>query len=91
MFATRFEPGTNPTNIKQDLEYNIQKITGKQYTVQLEQLETKHQTYCSFKISCFCIDSEIFMDSRIWPENVLVKWFKERRTPMNGLDSRQHH
>ena len=29
IFATRFKPGTDPTNIKNDLEYNIQQITGK--------------------------------------------------------------
>ena len=88
VFASGFTPGTNPDNIKKDLEENIQKITGKQYAVQIETLNTRFDTYSSFKISCYCIDSNIFMNSQIWPANVLIKWFKERRTHVNGPESR---
>ena len=90
VFASGFSPGTNPNNIKKDLEENIIKNTGKPHVIQIEKLPTRYDTYSSFKISCHCIDSNIFMDSRIWPANVLVKWFKEKRTPMNGPESRSY-
>ena len=90
VFASGFSPGTNPNNIKKDLEENIFKLTGKSYAIKIEKLQTRFDTYSSFKISCHCTDSNIFMNSQIWPANVLIKWFKERRTPMNGPDSRSY-
>ena len=90
VFASGFTPGTNPDNIKKDLEENILKMTGKQYAIQIEKLVTRFDTYSSFKISCYCIDSNIFMNSHIWPANVLIKWFRERKTPMNGPELRSY-
>ena len=91
IFATRFSPGTKPDDIKKDLEENLRKTTGKQYTIEVEQLPTKYETYCSFKISCFCIESDIFMDGKIWPANVFIKWFKQRRTRSNGPEPRHYY
>ena len=91
VFTTRFNPGTKPEDIKKDLETNIKITTGKQYTIQVEQLPTKYDTYCSFKISCFCVESDIFMDDQIWPANVFIKWFKQRRTHVNGPEPRHRY
>ena len=91
VFATGFPTDTTKYNVKKDLEYNIEYYTGKKIEIQLDELETRYKTYKSFKISCFCVESEIFMDNRIWPENILVKWFKERRPPTNGPNQRPYH
>ena len=91
VFASGFIPGTNPDNIKKDLEENIMKTTGQQYDIQIDKLTTKYEYYSSFKISCYCIDSNIFMNSNIWPANVLIKWFRERRTPKIGPEPRPNY
>ena len=91
VFASGFIPGTNPNNIKKDLEENIYKYTGKQYGIQIEKLPTRLEFYSSFKISCYCIDSDIFMNSNIWPENVLIKWFRQRRTPKNDPELKPNY
>ena len=91
IFATGFPTNTNLYNIKNDLEYNIEHFYGKKFDVKLDELETRYNTYKSFKISCFCSESEIFMDSKIWPENILVKWFKERRIPRDGPNQRSYY
>ena len=88
IFATRYLRDTNPSVVKRDLEQNLQIITGKVYQVQVEPMETKYDHYCSFKISCFCVDSEVFMDSRLWPENVMAKWFRKKRNTLNAPDAR---
>ena len=73
-----------------DLEYHLQKATGKQYTLQVEEVETRFNTYSSFKITCFCVNSMVFMDSQIWPENILFKWWKERRNQRNDYNVGQN-
>ena len=87
IFATRYSPHISPSVVKNDLEQNLQKITGKVYEVQVEPMETKYSSYCSFKISCFCVNSEVFMDSRLWPENVMAKWFRQKRFTLNAPDA----
>ena len=91
VFASGFVPGTNPNYIKKDLEENIHRLTGEKYDIQIEKLTTRLEYYSSFKISCYCIDSDIFMNSNIWPTNVLIKWFRERRSPKNGPELRPQH
>ena len=90
VFATRYRRGIDPATIKKDLEYHLQKATGKQYTLQVEEVETRFNTYSSFKISCFCVNSMVFMDSQIWPENILFKWWKERRNQRNDYNVGQN-
>ena len=79
MFATHYRSGTVPEDVKRDLETNLQRKTGKVYSVQVEELPTRYNSYCSFRISCLCVNSEIFMDNKLWPDNVSVRWFVDKR------------
>ena len=88
--ASRYDPETTQDDVKMELEAKLLSKTGTKYTIQVEQLETKFDTYCSFKISCYCIESEVFMDCMIWPTNVLVKWFVEKRYNRSGFISGQN-
>ena len=79
IFATHYRPDTTVDDVKQDLETNLKRKTGKIYTVNVEKLKTKYDSYSSFLITAMCYDSRVFMDEKLWPKNTLVKWYKPPR------------
>ena len=79
IFATRYRPNTSVDEVKKDLEHNLMQKTGKIYTVNVEKLRTKYDSYSSFLITAMCYDSSVFMDEKLWPNNTLVKWYKPPR------------
>ena len=87
LFATRFEPDTNAASIKRDLEANLLRITGTMHIVTVEKLTTKYDHYASFKISCSCDNTAVFTNSELWPENILVRWW---RSPRKGINTNNH-
>lgn len=79
VFASRYPPGSDPEDVKQDLENNLKQITGTDHNVTVEQVGTKYGSYASFKIICFCPHTAVFMNPNIWPEGCLVNWWREPR------------
>ena len=73
LFVTRLKPETTPTD--------IQNYVKEQFNVDAscEKLETKFDSYSSFKISCVCDSIDKFYDSENWPQNILVRRFYEPR------------
>ena len=82
LFATRYNPNTNASTIKHNLEANLLKATGARHIVTVEKITTKYDHYASFKISCSCDNTAVFKNSEIWPENILVDWW---RAPRKGI------
>ena len=80
VFATRYHPNDNILDAKKDLESNLKKATDVVHEVKIEKLETRYDSYASFKITCICPNTAAFMNPDIWPESVLFRWW---RTPRN--------
>ena len=87
VFATGFSPRTTANEVKRDIEYSLEIKTGKIHYCDVYKEETRYNTYSSFLISCRCVNSEVFMDSTIWPENCKVKWYKHNRSNNKGVNS----
>ena len=83
LFATRFDPNTNVGNVKCDLESNLLRETGLRHVVTVEKLTTKYDNYSSFKISCQCDNTAVFMNTNIWPAGILVRWWRNRSNNNN--------
>ena len=79
VFATRYKPDVDVNKVKLDLELNLLKHTGDKHNVEIEKLQTKYSHYTSFKITCFCAKTAVFMNSNIWPAGTLFKWWYGRR------------
>lgn len=79
VFASRYPPGANPGEVKHDLEQNLKHLTGTDHRVTVEPISTKYGSYASFKITCFCPHTAVFMNPDIWPEGCLVNWWREPR------------
>ena len=67
VFATGYSTRTQAHEVKRDIEANLQRKTGKIHFVKVDREDTRYDSYRSFRISCWCINSEVFMDSTIWP------------------------
>ena len=78
VIATGFDKRARETEIKLELEYQIQRKTGKTYYVRIEKEPNQHSNYNTFRIACYCTKSEIFMDRTIWPANVNFAWHSKR-------------
>ena len=80
VFATRYHPNDNILDVKRDLESNLRIVTDVVHDVKIEKLDTRYDSYASFKITCICPNTAVFMNPDIWPEGVLFRWW---RTPRN--------
>ena len=76
VFATRYPPRVDIEEVKNDLEINLKTVTGDDHNIKIEKVETRYASYASFKITCICPNTAAFMNPNIWPEGVLVKWWK---------------
>ena len=90
VLATGFDNYTTEREIEKELTYNIQRKTNKIYYVKAEREPNWHNNYQNFRISCKCVNSEIFMDSSIWPENIKVRWYSSKRRNQEGQKYPQH-
>ena len=79
VFATRYPPRVDIEEVKNDLEINLKTVTGDDHNIKIEKVETRYASYASFKITCICPNTAAFMNPNIWPEGVLVKWWKAPR------------
>ena len=76
VFATRYEPDVIIEDAKNELEQRLYIHTGEKHIVNVEKLRTKYDHYSSFKITCICSNTAVFMNSTIWPDNVYFKWWR---------------
>ena len=53
--------------------------------VKVSSLETKHDSYASFHITCECNNPSVFMDPFLWPEDIFVRWWRSPRSPVLSL------
>ena len=74
VFAFRFDPDTTPEEIKSYLDEVLNVET------QVQKVETRFDTYASFHIECVCADPEKFMDENVWPSNVFVRWWRNKKS-----------
>ena len=79
LFATRYDPGTNCNFVKSKVETNLLKKTGLKHIVTVEKLEARYDHYASFKVSCACDNTAVFMDPEVWPSGILVRWWRSKR------------
>ena len=83
VFATRFEPQVTCDDI---VVYLNSHLSPKLH-VKVASLETKHNSYASFHITCECEDPSVFMDPFLWPEDIFVRWWRSPRSPVLSGDS----
>ena len=74
VFATRFDPAVSSEQVKAYLK----KCLNLDATV--EAVETRFDTYASFHITCECPDPSVFMSDDLWPEEAVVRWWREPNT-----------
>ena len=79
VLATGFGKHTTERDIENELKYNLQRKTNSIYYIKAEEEPTWQNNYKNFRISCKCVNSEIFMDSSIWPKNIKVRWYSSKR------------
>ena len=79
VFATRYEPDTEIGAVKKDLETNLYRHTGIKHIVTVEKITTRYEHYSSFKVTCFCENTAVFMNSDIWPSGTLYKWWRHSK------------
>ena len=75
----RFAPDENLLVVKRDLERNLKTESGEDHEVNVEKLSTKYDSYASFKITCMCANTAVFMNPEIWPEGCLFRWWRNPR------------
>ena len=73
VFATRIYPETTEIDIKRYLKEKLN------FDVKVARIETKFDTYASFHITCECHDLTVFMSGDLWPENIYVRRWREKR------------
>ena len=81
VFATRFEPQVTCDDIVVYLNSHL----SPKLPVKVASLETKHNSYASFHITCECDDPSVFMDPFLWPEDIFVRWWRSPRSPVLSL------
>ena len=79
VFATRYKPEVETDEVKNYLEAKLLKHTGVKHNVVVEKLQSRYNHYSSFKVTCFCKNTAVFMSSNIWPSGTLFKWWRNKR------------
>ena len=79
VFATRYSPDISIETVKSDILRNLKDITNVDHDVKVERLETKYESYSSFKFTCSCPNTAVFMNPEIWPEGILFRWWRVPR------------
>ena len=71
VFATRFPPNVEAAEVKSYLEKELG------FQINCKKLISRFpQEYSSFNITAQCNDPAVFMNSDLWPEHCLVRWFR---------------
>ena len=86
VFATRYRPNTEVSDVKTVLEKNLRLTTGVAHHVDVERINnTRHDSYASFKITCVCNNTSALMNPDIWPERSFVRWWRTPRKTNGGI------
>ena len=85
LFATRFSPNVNILNVKSELERKLKTTTGKDHVINVERVQSKFDSYSSFKITCLCTDISALYNPSIWPKDCFVKRWIEPRNSRGGI------
>ena len=85
VFASRYKPHSEASTIKRELEADLLRITGIQHDTIVEKIQAKRDHYASFKITCFCENTAVFMNKAVWPPGVYFRWWiRSRQRDDNG-------
>ena len=79
VFATRYKPHIDAITVKQEIEAELLRLSGINHTVKVEKLNARYDHYASFKITCHCDNTSIFMNNAVWPPGVLFRWWIKPR------------
>lgn len=74
MFVSRLDPCMSPSEFEQYIKCTL-NVTAK-----CTQLETKHDTYASFKVEAMCDNTSNFYDPQRWPAGVYIRKFYFRKS-----------
>ena len=77
-FVSLFISRLNPDCDSSEIETYIKSKFDSE--LKCEKLDTRYDTYASFRAEGYCKNPSIFYDADMWPESVLVrKFFKSRK------------
>ena len=82
MFVSRFAPETTADEVKDDLKDDDRL---KDLDISVEKVTTRYDSYTSFHITCVCKEEEskLFLEPDIWPNGILFRPWKEKKTNRN--------
>ena len=83
VFASRFKPDANANTVKRELEADLLRLTRIIHTVTVEKLASRYEHYASFKVSCLCDNTAVFMDKNLWPPGIFFRWWIKPRYGSN--------
>ena len=80
VFVTRYPPGFTAKGVKDDLLLDDRV---KHLDINVEQVQTKYDTYASFHVTCVCkeADAKLFLGPDLWPSGILYRQWRENRKP----------
>ena len=85
VFATRYGPNVNIAYVKSDLQNKLKLTTGIDHDVNVERVQSKYDSYSSFKITCLCSDVSVIYNPAIWPKDCFVKRWRDPRNSRGGI------
>ena len=80
LFVSRLDPEVETYKVKAHVNDTFS------VSFECERLNTRYDTYSSFKVEGYCKDPSAFYDSENWPENVLVRRFFKPKAQNNIRD-----
>ena len=85
-----YRAGIDISEVKANLERNLEVATGQIHRVDVERLKPKYDNYSSFKITCVCNDTSVLMNPSIWPQgNFVREWLIPRQSKTGIIGSSQ--
>ena len=79
VFCSNFKPDVTEQDVKRELEADLLRITGIRHEVTPTKLRAKFDHYASFKLTCFCENTAVFMNQAIYPPGVVYRWWRRPR------------
>ena len=74
IFATRFVHMSAVTTLS--ITGYLKSRLADNMPVKVDAIPTKFTTYASFHITCECDEPAIFMDPFLWPEDIILRWWR---------------
>ena len=80
VFVSRLDPQTDVNTLKNYLDDKL-KVNTK------VELVNKTEWYASFHLTAHCDDPSSFMDTNVWPEGTLVRWWKTNKVTNSNINN----